>query len=356
MKNQLRAKFNLNIIREFKLPVGCIISLIIIAFSVCAGTKDIRFSDTFVIFLHNILPSSWTKNIYANIEAANAVIVWQLRFPRVLLAYLTGGALAVSGSVFQSSLKNQLASPYMLGVSAGASLGAALVILFGLTIPLFGTWMLPFSGFAAGLLTVFAVTLFSAKIDKSFSNNTVILCGMVFSLFVNAVITVMMSLRSQELRTLIVWQMGSFAFKGWSHVQMMLVFLLAGLAGLSRFTRELDLLSFGELEAASAGVDTGRVKTYLFLFSTVLAGSSVALCGIVGFVDLVGPHIARRISGSVHSRLLPMSFVAGGSLMVLSDLIARTAISPAELPVGAVTALAGAPFFAYIYFKPSRRK
>ncbi|MDR0539673.1 MAG: iron ABC transporter permease [Spirochaetaceae bacterium] len=341
---------------KFRMTAACIVSLGIIAFTASAGAKNISIADTVIILLHNVFPAALVEKFYRHISAANAVIVWDLRFPRALLAFLAGGSMSVAGAVLQSLLKNQLASPYMLGVSAGASFGAALVILVGISTPLLGIWMLPCAGFAGGLLTVCIVTVFSAKIDKSFSNNTVILCGMVFSLFINAVITVLMALRAQKLRTLIMWQMGSFAFKGWVYVRIMFVFLIIGALPLARYTRELDLLTFGEIEAKSAGVDTNRVKALLFLLATALAGSAVALSGIIGFVDLVGPHLARRIVGPVHARLLPASFLAGGSLMAASDFLARTVISPSELPVGAVTALIGAPFFAYIYFRPQRRR
>jgi iron complex transport system permease protein len=338
--------------KTMRLAAAGIISFFLAAAAASVGTKDIRIFDTFIVFIHNLFNLPFTQKLYAEISAANAAIVWQLRLPRVLLAFLVGGSVSVSGAVFQSVLKNPLASPYMLGVSSGASLGAACVMLLGFSIPALGSlWSLPFAGFVFGLLTVFAVCTFSAKIDKSFSNNTVVLCGMVLSLFVNAVITVMMSIRSTELRTLIVWQMGSFAFRGWEHTRVMLLFFLLGAAGLFRRTKEMDLMSFGETEAKTAGLDAEKIKMRLFLFAAVLSGSAVALAGIIGFVDLIAPHLARRITGAVHAYMLPMTFLIGGSLMVVSDVIARTVAAPSELPVGAVTALIGAPFFAYIYFK-----
>jgi iron complex transport system permease protein len=335
-----------------RIITAALVSLLVIAVATAVGTREIRLIDTFIIFVHNVFHLPLTEDLYNKISASHAAIVWQLRFPRVLLAFLVGGSVSISGAVFQSVLKNQLASPYMLGVSSGASFGAACVMLLGFSLPaLDSIWSLPTAGFLFGLLAVFAVCAFSAKIDKSFSNNTVVLCGMVFSLFLNAVITVMMALRSQELRTLVVWQMGSFAFKSWEHLHVMLLFFALGVAGLFRGTKEMDIMSFGELEAKTAGLDTEKIKIRLFLFSAVLSGSAVALAGIIGFVDLIAPHLARRVCGAVHAYMLPMTFLIGGGLMVASDLIARTIASPSELPVGAVTALIGAPFFAYIYFK-----
>lgn len=150
------------------------------------------------------------------------------------------------------------------------------------------------------------------------------------------------------------WQMGSFAMRGWSYVRAAVIFIVIGLLGVIKYTQEMDLLSFGEDEAKANGVETDKVKKQLLVFSSVLTGSAVALSGAIGFVDLIAPHVARRLFGSQHIYVLPISAVLGGTLMIFSDIVARTIIAPSELPVGAVTALIGAPFFAYIYFKKSR--
>lgn len=278
-------------------------------------------------------------------------IIWKIRLPRVLLAFLVGGCLATSGAVVQSILKNQLASPYTLGVSAGASLGAGLVIVTGMIIPVIGSFTLPFVGFIFGLLTVYLVILFSNKIDKTMSNNTIILAGMVFSLFVNALLTTLTAMFSEDLKSIALWQMGSFAMRGWTYVGLIIPFCLVGMIGTLRYTKEMDILTFGEEQAQSVGVDTSKVKTKLFIFSAVLTGGAVSLSGTIGFVDLIAPHVVRKIFGSNHKHVIPMSFVFGGCLMVITDLIARSVFAPTELPVGAVTAIIGAPFFAYVYFK-----
>ena len=278
-------------------------------------------------------------------------IIWKIRLPRVLLAFLVGGCLATSGAVVQSILKNQLASPYTLGVSSGASLGAGLVIITGITIPVIGSFTLPFVGFIFGLFTVYLVILFSSKIDKTMSNNTIILAGMVFSLFVNALLKTLTAMFSEDLKRIALWQMGSFAMKGWTYVGLIIPFCLVGMIGTLMYTKEMDILTFGEEQAQSVGVDTSKVKTKLFIFSAVLTGGAVSLSGTIGFVDLIAPHVVRKIFGSNHKYVIPMSFVFGGCLMVVTDLIARSVFAPTELPVGAVTALIGAPFFAYVYFK-----
>ncbi|MDR0526200.1 MAG: iron ABC transporter permease [Spirochaetaceae bacterium] len=330
-----------------KLTIAFIASFFLIYLGTSFGSSGISAAQTLNVLLNKFFFVALNDDI----PQRTVTIIWELRLPRVLLAFCAGGALAVSGAVVQSILKNQLASPYILGVSSGASLGAGLVMLSGASLPFFGVWTLPAGGFLFALLTVYFVIAFSARLDKTISNNTVILFGMVVSLFVNALLTMLIALYREELRSLIIWQMGSFALRGWPYLKMLLPFLILGFAGVMRWTREMDILTFGDEHALSSGVDTKRVKHYLFLFSALLTGSAVALSGTIGFVDLIAPHLSRKILGSEHRFVLPMSFCTGGFLCVTADIIARTIVAPSELPVGAITALVGAPFFIWIYFK-----
>ncbi|MEG0855779.1 MAG: iron ABC transporter permease [Terrisporobacter sp.] len=328
-----------------------ILSIFIVFFIICLGTS-IGSSDISIVDTISIIGNKLFNLPLANhIEPKQISIIWKLRLPRVLLAFLVGGCLATSGAVVQSVLKNQLASPYTLGVSSGASLGAGLVIVTGISVPIIGSFTLPVIGFVCGLVTVFSVISFSAKIDKTMSNNTIILSGMVFSLFVNALLTTLSAFFSEDLKSITLWKMGSFAMRGWSYIGMIIPFALIGMIGVIRFTREMDILTFGEEQAKIIGVNTEKIKTKLFIYCAILTGGSVALSGTIGFVDLIAPHVVRKIFGSNHRYVIPMSFVFGGCLMMITDLIARTIVAPMELPVGAVTALIGAPFFAYVYFK-----
>jgi iron complex transport system permease protein len=340
---------------KHKITAAAIVSLLIIAAASSLGSSDISFGDTVLVILHKIFGLPLSQEI----DPRTVSIVWLLRLPRVLLAFFVGGALAMSGAVCQSILRNPLASPYILGVSSGASLGAGLVIIGGITIPLLGIFTLPLTGFVFGLATVFFVSAFSSRIDRfgstgSVSGNTIILCGMVLSLFLNALLTTLSAIFSDDLRRIALWQMGSFAMRGWIYVQVILPFLVIGAVGILFYTKEMDILSFGDDQAKSAGVETGALRKKLLAFCAILTGAAVALSGVIGFVDLIAPHAARRITGSRHRHLIPMSFFLGGSLMALTDLVARTIISPSELPVGAITALIGAPFFAWIFFKGRR--
>ncbi|MDR2521765.1 MAG: iron ABC transporter permease [Spirochaetaceae bacterium] len=333
-----------------RLAAAVIGSLVIIAAAASHGSSGIGIGDTVRILGHKC----FGLGLPHDIDPKTVSIVWLLRLPRVLLAFIAGGSLAASGAVTQSVLRNPLASPYILGVSSGASLGAGLIIISGISLPLAGAFTLPLAGFAFGLATVFAVIAFSALLDKSMSNNTVILCGMIFSLFVGAVLTTLSAVFSDALKRITLWQMGSFAMRGWLYVKLILPFFVLGFAGVMCYTREMDMLTFGEEQAKSAGVATEAVRKKLLAFAVVLSGAAVALSGVIGFVDLIAPHAARKIIGSRHRYAVPMAFLLGGSLMAVTDLIARTVISPSELPVGAITALIGAPFFVWVYFR--RRK
>lgn len=278
-------------------------------------------------------------------------IVWDMRFPRAVLAFLAGAALSASGTVMQSILKNPLASSYTLGVSSGASLCAALVMVTGFSIPLLGIFTLPAAGFAGGLATVFLALAFAARLDRKMENQTVILVGMVFSLFVNAVLTLLTALSREHLQQMVFWQMGGFSGRDWTHVAVMFPVLVFSMLLLQRFAPEMDIMSFGEEQALSIGVELKRVKLLLIGIAALLTGTAVSLVGVIGFVDLIAPHVARRIFGAAHRLVLPLSALFGGAFLMLAELISRTVMAPTIIPVGAVTALVGAPFFAVVFFR-----
>ena len=290
------------------------------------------------------------------ISTITASILWNLRMPRAIMAFLTGAALAVGGAVMQSVLRNPLASGYTLGVSSGASLTAAIAILTGFTLPFLGRYTLALCGFLGGLSTVFLAIGLATQFDKNLENTTVILTGMVLSLFVNAILTLVTAFSHEHLQQLVFWQMGSFSGQSWQNCGLLLALLVPCLLLLVRYGREMDLMTFGEEQALSAGVELTRVKLLLIAVAALLTGSAVAFVGVIGFVDLISPHVVRRIFGSNHRLVIPMSALFGGSFMVLADLLARTIVSPRELAVGAVTALVGAPFFASVYFGRRRRE
>ena len=325
-------------------------ALFTIAAGVYLGSSGISPADTARALFHKL----FGQRPPAGMDPKILSIVWLLRFPRVLLAFLSGGSLAIGGAITQSTLRNPLASPYILGVSSGASLGAGLVIISGFSLPFVRDFTLPVAGFVFGLITVFLVAAFASRMDKNLSGATIILCGMVFSLFVGALLTSLSAIFSDDIKRIVLWQMGTYAMRGWLYVKLILPFSLAGFLGALRYARELDILTFGDEQAKSVGVEAGAARKRLLFFAALLTGAAVSLSGVVGFVDLIAPQVARKIVGSAHRRLIPMAFMLGGSLMVITDLAARTLISPSELPLGALTALIGAPFFFWVYFQKTR--
>ena len=320
----------------------------IFSFFLCIsiGSVAIPIFDVFRILGHVI----FRLDLPLHLTEANAAIVWNLRLPRVLLAFLAGASLSVSGAVMQSVLRNPLASSYTLGVSSGASLGAALVIFMGFSIPLLSIFTLPLLGFLFGLGTIILSISFASRLNPRMENHTIILVGMVFSLFINAITTLMFALYRESIQRMIYWQMGSFSMRDWQAIYILAPLAIIGIFYISRYRLELDVLSFGENDAELMGLNSSRVKWKLLVSSAALTGSTIAFAGVIGFVDLVTPHVMRKIFGSSHRYLIPMSAMAGGAFMALCDLAARMAVPSVELPVGAVTALIGAPFFAYVYF------
>lgn len=347
-------QFILTSIENMKLKVifALLISFVICILGIVIGSVMIPFNDIIMVIGSKVFGVATNGNL----DAITASIIWDIRIPRVFMAFSVGAALSVSGAIMQSTLKNPLASSYTLGVSSGAAFGAGIVIVTGLTIPILGFFTLPLVGLVFGLVTVFGAVGFAASMDRNMDTNTIILAGMVFSLFINAILTMVSALKREDAQRLIMWQMGSFSQKNWTFVIVFLPIALILIFLTMFFVRELDLLTFGEEHAKAAGVDANKVKWILLSLSSALTGCAVSFTGVIGFVDLVAPHIVRKLFGSSHRIVIPISALFGGSFMVIADLIARTIISPSELPVGAVTALIGAPFFGYIYFSGRKRR
>lgn len=336
--------------KSLKMLVLLALALFALALGVGIGSVGISPSDLIAVLGHKAFGMALPEDI----PAVTVSILWTIRFPRAVMAFLVGASLAASGTVMQSVLRNPLASSYTLGVSSGASLLAAIVIVSGFTLPIIGQYTLPMFGFLGGLGTVFLAMALAMRFDRNLENQTIILVGMVLSLFVNALLTLVTALADDHLSRLVYWQMGSFSGQTWANCGLVLSILLVCLLVLMRYSREMDLMTFGEEQALSAGVDLQSVKLILIAVSALMTGTAVSLAGVIGFVDLIAPHIVRRFFGSNHKLVVPTSALFGGAFMALADMVGRTALAPQELPVGAVTALIGAPFFAYIYFRRRR--
>lgn len=334
-----------------KFFLAAAVSIAAVIFASAIGSVSIGLSEYLNIIGNQLFGLPLAETIAEN----NISILWRIRLPRVLMCYLVGAALAASGVVMQSVLRNPLASSFTLGVSSGASLGAAFVILLNFTLPFASIYSLPLAGFVFGLGTVFLAIGLASRLDRNMENNTIVLVGMVLSLFVNAILTLMTALAPERMKELTFWQMGSFSGIHWDNVYAIFPVILIGILLLMRYTREMDLMTFGEEDALSAGVELKKMKFLMIGLSALLTGSAVAFAGTIGFIDLIAPHVVRRIFGPRHKLVLPASAMFGGTFMVLADLISRTLLAPREIPVGAVTALIGAPFFAYVYFNRKMR-
>lgn len=323
------------------------IAFLSLLLSTSIGTVSIPFLDVIKVIINKVFQTQ----VFTNIQAMHENIIWNIRLPRVLLAGFVGASLSVVGASFQGLLRNPLADPFTLGVSSGASVGAVMTIFFNISLPWIGSFTLPLLSILASFLTIFIVLYFARKIDRAMRVETIILTGIIFSSFLGALISLMIALTGEELRQIIGWILGSVSMRGWSHVMLILPFFALGSIILLFHTKELNAMSFGEEHAQHLGVNIQVKKLTIMIAGSILTGAAVAVSGTIGFVGLVVPHFIRLIWGPDHTHLLPLSMIAGGSFLVLADLISRVIISPAELPIGVITALIGAPIFAMILMK-----
>jgi iron complex transport system permease protein len=275
----------------------------------------------------------------------HAAIVRELRVPRVLLAFLVGGALSVTGAALQALLRNPLADPYLLGLSGGAGLGAVVAIAAGLVWP----WAVPLAAFLGATGAIALVYRLSVVGGRRLDPRVLLLAGVIVGSFAGALMTAIVSVsEAAELRRAFLWLLGGFGAASWRSVAVFSAYALAPLIVIFAAARSLDLLTLGEETARHLGADVERLKRVIYIATSLLTAASVAVCGIVGFVGLVVPHAVRRVHTPLHRELLPAAFAGGGAFLVLADAVARTVVRPLELPVGAVTALVGVPLFALL--------
>ena len=267
-------------------------------------------------------------------------VVRTLRAPRVVLAALVGAALGLSGAALQGAMRNALAEPYLLGVSGGAAVGAVIAVALGL-----GATVLPLAAFA-GSLAAILLAFFVARAGVRGDPRVLLMAGVIVGAFANAVIMIVLAnAPSDTVRDATWWMMGSAAGATWGGDAWLLAYVVAGGAALLAWGRRIDILSLGEDTAAAMGLDVTRNARRIFAAASLLAAATVAAAGLVGFVGLVVPHIVRRLGVRGHRALLGGSAVCGAALVVAADVVARVAWPPAELPLGAVTAVIGVPFF-----------
>ena len=325
------------------LLVVCLLGTIVGAVSL--GAVKIPFQKVISVVGNKVVPF-----YTASQSGVNKTIIFNIRLPRVLLAGLVGFALAAAGTVFQALLKNPMADPYVIGISSGASLGAALGIIFNLQINLFGLNTIPLFSFGGALLTIIIVYNL-AKAGGKIPVTTLLLAGVATGSFLSAIVSLLMVFNNQSMHEIVFWIMGSLAGAGWQDVQMSWFYILLGYGVIHFFAVDLNVMLLGDESAQSLGIDVALVKKILLVSGSLLAGAAVAVSGVIGFVGLIIPHIVRLVVGPDHRILLPASALVGASFLITTDTFARTIIAPTEIPVGIITALFGAPFFLYLLRK-----
>lgn len=321
-----------------------LLCLMIIASTI--GSANIPLSDVARIVISPIFPGADD-----GVKQSFKIIIRMVRLPRVLLSVLAGMGLAISGAVFQGIFRNPMANPYILGVSSGAAFGATLGMILGLQITFLGVGAVPLSAFIGAIGASLLVYILSGG-GKSVM--PLLLSGIALGFFLTALMSLLMYFNRDQLERIVYWSMGSFNAANWTKVALTAPVILSGSIVILFFARDLNLMVLGDDTARGLGIPVRYSRIIFLLTSTIITASAVSVSGIIGFVGLIIPHIIRIITGPDHRTLIPNSMLAGGIFLLLSDTLARTVLSPTEIPVGIITSLAGAPYFLLLLYQ--RRK
>jgi iron complex transport system permease protein len=321
--------------------------------SLNVGYAQISFTDILTIlgkripFLNSLVDSSLVK-------PTDESIILQIRLPRILAGVLVGAALAASGVVYQGVFKNPMADSYVLGVSAGAAVGASFSILFGVSSIVFGLRLVQVAAFLGSLFAMFLVYNIS-RVGSRVPVTTLLLCGIAVNFFLFAVVGLMEVIAGDELHAIVFWLVGGFSNVLWRDIWAVLPFIIIGTVAAYFYARDLNLLAMGEDTAQHLGVNVERAKLVLLVLASLITGAAVSISGLIGFVGLMIPHATRLVIGPDHRILLPTSTIIGAIFLVICDDLARVVATPfastLELPVGIITMLFGAPFFILLFKK-----
>jgi iron complex transport system permease protein len=290
---------------------------------------------------------------HSGLSRQEAAILWQLRLPRVVLGGLVGAMLALAGAAYQGVFRNPLADPYLLGAAAGAGLGATLAIAYGPDTAAWPVDLLPLAAFAGAVIGVVAAYALGRS-GGARTTTTLILSGVAVAAFLTAVQTYLQQQKAETLREVYGWILGRLTTAGWHEVALVVPYALLSTVAILLHRRLIDVLAVGDDEAASLGVRAARVRLVVVAAATLATAAAVAVSGLIGFVGIIVPHTIRLVAGPSHRLLVPLSLIGGAAFLILADLVARTVMAPAELPIGVITAFFGAPFFALV-LRTSRR-
>ncbi|MBN1871395.1 MAG: iron ABC transporter permease [Candidatus Omnitrophica bacterium] len=286
-----------------------------------------------------------------SVEDKNYSIYWNIRLPRALLAFMVGAILSLCGMVYQAIFRNPLTTPFTLGISSGAAFGAVAFIIFGSEIAFLGLAKTYLSAFLGAILSVLLLYLLM-RIKGGFSTFIMLLAGVAINFIFSSLILFLQYIADYtKVFHTYRWLMGNLGTYGFEKTATLFPFFIIGSFVILVFNKELNLMLLGEDLAVSRGLDTDRFKLFMFLLCSVMVGASVSLCGIIGFVGMVAPHISRLIIGSNHRYLAPASLLFGGCFMVICDLISRKIVPPSEIPIGIITALLGGPLFIWLLIR-----
>lgn len=331
--------------RRARIAILLAIAGLTVVISSSVGPAKVPAMTTVSIMASRVLGLS--AFVSSDISPTDALIVLEVRLPRIVLGLLVGAALSVAGSAFQGMLRNPLADPYIIGVSSGAALGASVGIL--LAAGTYTGWAghIPVLAFIGAVLTVVFVYAL-ANVGGRLPTDTFLLAGVVVGSFIWALVSFIMVIAGQDLPKVVMWLMGSLSAKGWAHVRGSAPYIIAGIVGLMLMARDFNLIAAGEESARYMGLDVEGFKRKAIIAGSLITAAAVASSGLIGFVGLIVPHITRMLIGPDHRSLIPVSAIGGAIMLVWADTLARTVLAPMEIPVGIITALAGAPFFFYL--------
>ncbi len=324
--------------RWWVIPILMCVLLLLMAVSMTVGSASVSLDK---------LPSVWQEIVRGENLSVDATILWKLRLPRILLACLTGAALAVAGAGYQGLFRNPLADPFVIGSASGAAFGVAIVVVTGLQASLFGLSSLSLAGFVGALLAVLCVFVIAGR-NRETPMVSLLLAGVALSTFLSACVSLLMIVNTEELYVIFGWLMGSFSGRSWDNLWAVTPLILIGFVMIATLCRSLDALAFGEETAATLGLSRKKFLVLLLSAASLLTAAAVSAAGIIGFVGLICPHIARRLVGARHAIMVPVSGLLGALLLLIADDLARTILGGSELPVGILTAMLGGPFFLFL--------
>ncbi len=335
--------------RPIEYLVFAAVMLATMVLCVTVGSASIPVKDTVTAIWNTIFGLPIPEGI------SQSVIVF-VRLPRVLSVAIVGAALSICGGAIQGLLRNPLADASNMGVSSGAAVGAALSMAFGLTIPGLATLGTMVTAMLFAFISLVLILTLSYKIDFSLSTNTIILIGMIFTMFASSILTLIITFAGEKTHNIIFWLMGSLASAKFKEVLILLGALVIFGSVILHYSRELNAFAIGEDNARHIGVNVKRSKYIILIAISALIGICVSIGGQIGFVGLVIPHMTRMIVGPNHKRLLPASIFSGATFLMLADLLARTLLNPRELPIGVVTSFVGAFTFVFIFYRTRKAK